>query len=137
MTRVTKGQPVKVKTRGRRIIVQYDSNRKPRILKLNGTVNDTRAHNQLLGATVDLLSEDSTLIRSLTATRRYSSDIGLRGRGRSSPFPFRQCLRSTSSASRSTGIRRPMLIMPWSTSVGANRGDEGGDRHGLARAILL
>lgn len=76
VTRVTKGQPVKVKTQGRRIIVQYDSNRKPRILKLNGTVNDTRAHNQLLGATVDLLSEDSTLIRSLTATRRYISDIG-------------------------------------------------------------
>ena len=76
VTRVTKGQPVKVKTRDRCIIVQYDSNRKPRILKLNGTVNDTRAHNQLLGATVDLLSEDSTLIHSLTATRRYSSDIG-------------------------------------------------------------
>ncbi|MBQ9560457.1 MAG: outer membrane beta-barrel protein [Bacteroidaceae bacterium] len=77
VARVTKGQPVKVKTKGRRIIVQYSSTRKPRILKLNGTVNDTRAHNQLLGATVDLLSEDSTLIHSLTATRRYSSDIGV------------------------------------------------------------
>ena len=74
--RVTRGLPVKVRTRGRRILVEYDRRAKVRILKLNGTVNDARAHNQLLGATVDLLREDSSLVQTLTATRRYMSDRG-------------------------------------------------------------
>ena len=76
VARVTRGLPVKVKTRGHRILVEYDRRAKVRTLKLNGTVNDARAHNQLLDATVDLLREDSTLVQSLTATRHYRSDRG-------------------------------------------------------------
>ena len=69
--RLCKGQPVKAKIKGKQIFIQYDKNFKVRDIKLDGTICDARSRNQLTGAKVELLGEDSVLIDSLTATRQY------------------------------------------------------------------
>ena len=69
--RLCKGQPVKAKIKGKQIFIQYDKSYKPRNIKLDGTICDARSRNQLTGAKVELLNEDSVLIDSLTATRHY------------------------------------------------------------------
>ena len=65
--RVCKGQPVKVKIHGRKITVQYDKKKEVRKLKLYGKVQDIRAHKDLIGATVELLDGDSTVLQTKVA----------------------------------------------------------------------
>lgn len=61
--RVCKGLPVKVKTRGKEITVQYKQKAETReLMAIHGYVYDSRTHNELPGATVQLLGKDSTLI---------------------------------------------------------------------------
>ena len=74
--RLCKGLPVKVKVRGREISVQYDKRREVRKLKLNGDVQDIRAHKPLMGATVELLDADSTVLQQTVAKRHYSGSSG-------------------------------------------------------------
>ena len=70
--RLCQGLPVKVKVNGRKITVQYDKRREVRKLKLNGNVQDVRAHRDLIGATVEMLDADSTLLQQTVAKRHYS-----------------------------------------------------------------
>ena len=69
--RLCKGLPVKVKVNGRRITVQYDKRREVRKLKLNGEVQDIRAHKPLIGATVELLDADSTVLQQAVAKHHW------------------------------------------------------------------
>lgn len=69
--RLCKGLPVKVKVNGRRITVQYDKRREVRKLKLNGEVRDIRAHKPLIGATVELLDADSTVLQQVVAKHHW------------------------------------------------------------------
>ncbi len=69
--RLCKGLPVKVKVNGRRITVQYDKRREVRKLKLNGEVRDIRAHKPLIGATVELLDADSTVLQQAVAKHHW------------------------------------------------------------------
>ena len=69
--RLCKGLPVKVKLRGRNISVEYDRKKEVRKLKLNGNVQDIRAHKPLIGATVELLSADSTVLQQVVAKHHY------------------------------------------------------------------
>ena len=71
-----KGQPVKLKIHGRLITVQYGRKSEPRKMKLRGEVQDIRAHKPLIGATVELLSADSTLIAQKEAKTRWFSEYG-------------------------------------------------------------
>ena len=74
--RLCQGLPVKVKVNGRKITVQYDKRREVRKLKLNGDVQDIRAHKPLMGATVELLDADSTVLQQTVAKRHYSGSSG-------------------------------------------------------------
>ena len=69
--RLCKGQPVKLKIKGKQIFVTYDESRRVRTLTLQGRIQDARAHNDLLGATVELLDEDSTAIDTVKATKYW------------------------------------------------------------------
>ncbi len=69
--RLCKGQPVKLKIKGKQIYVTYDAKHKMQTLTLHGSVQDARAHNDLLGATVELLAEDSTAIDTVIATQHW------------------------------------------------------------------
>ena len=61
--RVCKDLPVKVKTRGKEITVQYKEKDDSReLMGIYGYIYDSRTHNELPGATVQLLSKDSTVI---------------------------------------------------------------------------
>ena len=61
--RVCKDLPVKVKTRGKEITVQYKEKGDSReLMGIFGYIYDSRTHNELPGATVQLLSKDSTII---------------------------------------------------------------------------
>ena len=70
--RLCKGQPVKLKIKGKQIFVTYDESRRVRKLTLHGRIQDARAHNDLLGATVELLDEDSTAIDTVKATMNWA-----------------------------------------------------------------
>ena len=69
--RLCRGLPVKVKVHGRKITVQYDKRREVRKLKLNGEVQDIRAHKPLIGATVELLDADSTVLQQAVAKHHW------------------------------------------------------------------
>ncbi len=69
--RLCRGLPVKVKVHGRKITVQYDKRREVRKLKLNGEVQDIRAHKPLIGATVELLDADSTVLQQAVAQHHW------------------------------------------------------------------
>ena len=69
--RLCKGQPVKLKIKGKQIYVTYDANHKVQTLTLHGRIEDARAHNDLLDATVELLDEDSTAIDTVKATKHW------------------------------------------------------------------
>ena len=69
--RLCRGLPVKVKVHGRKITVQYDKRREVRKLKLNGEVQDIRAHKPLIGATVELLDADSTVLQQTVAKHHW------------------------------------------------------------------
>ena len=66
-----KGQPVKAKIKGKQIFIQYDTHYKARTIILKGSVYDARTREQLIGAKVELLDEDSTLIDTTSARRRF------------------------------------------------------------------
>ena len=70
--RVCKGLPVKVKVRGPHITVEYDHKKEVRKLKLNGNVQDIRAHKPLIGATVELLDADSAVLQQVVAKHHYT-----------------------------------------------------------------
>ena len=88
--RLCKGLPVKVKVNGRRITVQYDKRREVRKLKLNGEVRDIRAHKPLIGATVELLDADSTVLQQAVAKHHWwgSGEDGKVYEGETSEFSF-------------------------------------------------
>ena len=69
--RLCRGLPVKVKVHGRKITVQYDKRREVRKLKLNGEVQDIRAHKPLIGATVELLDADSTVLQQAVVKHHW------------------------------------------------------------------
>jgi len=72
--RACKGLPVKVKVRGRRIYVQHEGVKVVRKLKLQGVVQDIRAHKDLLGATVVLMRPDSTVIEQKEAYQKWHAE---------------------------------------------------------------
>mgnify|MGYP002854435704 CR=1 FL=1 len=72
--RVCSGLPVKVKVRGRRIYVQHERGKAVRKLTLRGEVQDIRAHKPLIGATVALLSADSTVIAQKEARQHWYAE---------------------------------------------------------------
>ena len=74
--RLCQGLPVKVKVNGRKITVQYDKRREVRKLKLNGNVQDVRAHRDLIGATVEMLDADSTVLQQTVAKHHYWGSSG-------------------------------------------------------------
>ena len=73
--RVCKGLPVKVKVQGNHIYVQAKRQTERKII-LKGEVQDIRGHHQLIGATVELLRPDSTLIAQKEARQRWFAEIG-------------------------------------------------------------
>ena len=72
--KVCKGLPVKVKVHGKRIYVQYERRKTVRKLTLKGEVQDIRAHKPLIGATVVLLSADSTVIAQKEARHHWYAE---------------------------------------------------------------
>ena len=69
--RLCKGLPVKVKVHGQRIYVQHERKKSVRQLKLKGEVQDIRAHKPLIGAHVELLASDSTILQQTVASHHY------------------------------------------------------------------
>ena len=72
--RVCRGLPVKVKVHGRRIYVQHEREKAVRKISLQGSVQDIRAHKDLIGATVELLSADSTVLQQKVAKHHYYAE---------------------------------------------------------------
>ena len=72
--KVCKGLPVKVKVHGKRIYVQHERGKALRKLTLKGEVQDIRAHKSLIGATVALLSADSTVIAQKEARQHWYAE---------------------------------------------------------------
>ncbi|MBQ3752434.1 MAG: hypothetical protein II864_02685, partial [Prevotella sp.] len=72
--RVCRGLPVKVKVHGRRIYVQHEREKAVRKISLNGSVQDIRAHKDLIGATVELLDADSTVLQQKVAKHHYYAE---------------------------------------------------------------
>ncbi len=62
-----KGQPVRVKVKGRNIYVQYHKPRKVEQMVVSGYVYDHLTHVELVGATVQLLAADSTALDTCEA----------------------------------------------------------------------
>ena len=77
IAKVTKGQPVKVKQKGNDIFIQYSSRQARQRINLHGTVLDQRTHQHLVGATVQLLRRDSTVVAMEVANMTYISDAGI------------------------------------------------------------
>ena len=72
--RVCKGLPVKVKVHGKRIYVQHERGKVVRKISLNGEVQDIRAHKPLIGATVELLDADSTVLQQKVAKHHWYAE---------------------------------------------------------------
>ena len=71
IAKVTKGKPVKVKTKNNDIFIQYKKSLTKQKVVLTGKVLDRLTHSQLLGATVVLMNRDSTVIsRSIAHSTR-------------------------------------------------------------------
>ena len=71
---ICKGQPVKVKVHGKRIYVQHEQGKAVRKISLKGSVKDIRAHKDLIGATVELLDADSTVLQQKVAKQHWYSE---------------------------------------------------------------
>lgn len=114
--RVCKGLPVKVKVHGKRIYVQHERGKVVRKISLNGEVQDIRAHKPLIGATVELLDADSTVLQ-----QKVPSIIGMRkattGRLASSRSPCPPSLPVIFSASATWVIARLTWTTSWSVLV--------------------
>ncbi len=72
--RVCRGLPVKVKVRGKRIYVQHERGKVVRKISLQGSVQDIRAHKDLIGATVELLDADSTVLQQKVAKQHWYAE---------------------------------------------------------------
>ena len=72
--RLCRGLPVKVKVHGKHIYVQHERQKDVRKLKLNCAVQDIRAHKDIIGATVEMLRPDSTVIEQKEAYRKYMAE---------------------------------------------------------------
>ena len=72
--RACKRLPVKVKVHGKHIYVQYEGVKVERQLKLQGVVQDIRAHKDLIGATVVLMRPDSTVIEQKEAYQKWHAE---------------------------------------------------------------
>lgn len=71
INKVTKGQPVKVKTKDHDIFIQYKKSAGKRKLVLSSKVMDSRSHTYILDATVQLLTTDSIVIDQKKAGRTF------------------------------------------------------------------
>ena len=71
INKVTKGQPVKVKTKDHDIFIQYKKSAGKRKLVLSSKVMDSRSHTNILDATVQLLTTDSIVIDQKKAGRTF------------------------------------------------------------------
>ena len=69
--KVTDGQPVKVKTKGNDIFIQYQKRAAKRKLVIRSKVMDSRSHTNIVGATVQLLTSDSILIAQKVAGETF------------------------------------------------------------------
>ena len=72
--RACKRLPVKVKVHGNHIYVQHEGVTVERKLKLQGVVQDIRAHKDLIGATVVLMRPDSTVIEQKEAYQKWHAE---------------------------------------------------------------
>ncbi len=72
--RACKRLPVKVKVHGKHIYVQHEGVKVERQLKLQGVVQDIRAHKDLIGATVVLMRSDSTVIEQKEAYQKWYAE---------------------------------------------------------------
>ena len=72
--RACKRLPVKVKVHGKHIYVQHEGMKVERKLKLQGVVQDIRAHKDLIGATVVLMRPDSTVIEQKEAYQKWHAE---------------------------------------------------------------
>ena len=72
--RACKRLPVKVKVHGNHIYVQHEGVKVERKLKLQGVVQDIRAHKDLIGATVVLMRPDSTVIEQKEAYQKWHAE---------------------------------------------------------------
>jgi len=72
--RACKRLPVKVKVHGKHIYVQHEGVNVERKLKLQGVVQDIRAHKDLIGATVVLMRSDSTVIEQKEAYQKWYAE---------------------------------------------------------------
>ena len=72
--RACKRLPVKVKVHGKHIYVQHEGVKVERQLKLQGVVQDIRAHKDLIGATVVLMRPDSTVIEQKEAYQKWYAE---------------------------------------------------------------
>ncbi|MBP3822679.1 MAG: hypothetical protein J6I36_04595, partial [Bacteroidaceae bacterium] len=72
--RACKRLPVKVKVHGKHIYVQHEGVKVERKLKLQGVVQDIRAHKDLIGATVVLMRPDSTVIEQKEAYQKHHAE---------------------------------------------------------------
>ncbi|MBR1665037.1 MAG: outer membrane beta-barrel protein [Bacteroidaceae bacterium] len=72
--RACKRLPVKVKVHGKHIYVQHEGVKVERQLKLQGVVQDIRAHKDLMGATVVLMRPDSTVIEQKEAYQKHHAE---------------------------------------------------------------
>ncbi|MBQ6433362.1 MAG: outer membrane beta-barrel protein [Bacteroidaceae bacterium] len=72
--RACKRLPVKVKVHGKHIYVQHEGVKVERQLKLQGVVQDIRAHKDLIGATVVLMRPDSTVIEQKEAYQKWHAE---------------------------------------------------------------
>lgn len=68
-----KNQPVKVKTKGNDIYILYQKRKKTVDMGIFGYVYDNRTHNELVGATVQLLTRDSAVIATQEARSFWMS----------------------------------------------------------------
>lgn len=69
--KVANGQPVKVKTKGNDIFIQYQKRAARRKLAIRSKVMDSRSHTNIVGATVQLLTSDSMLIAQKVAGETF------------------------------------------------------------------
>lgn len=72
--KVTSGQPVKVKTKGHDIFIQYQKRATKKTLFLRSVVKDSRTHTIIPNATVQLLTSDSMLIAQKTVGETFVVD---------------------------------------------------------------
>ena len=145
-----KGLPVKVKVHGQHIYVQHERQKNVRKLKLNCTVQDIRAHKDLLQANVELLRPDSTIIEQKEAYRKYmaetssweTSEVSFIVPAKPAKYLFRISLDGYQTAYVDytldrIGRREHERSLLLSLSGTESQDDAGGDHHGLEGEVLL